>query len=183
MGCWDAADPAQLQPRGRRLCMHVCLCQPELHQERIPSQTYSAGKKPPSTLQVLGGGQALLRTQAELITLRASQSSPPLLSSSAEQARAPCPASAGTGQAPQPCPQPSLPRLPKKTPISSKLSPTDTYVSVSPSSWDTGAGRHRSTAASCGFVDERWCLRLALVPVWECCPQQRGHREPPPRQH
>lgn len=184
MGCWDAADPAQLQPRspptrglccGAAGCACTCACASQSSmQERIPSQTYSAGKNHPSTLQVLGGGQALVQTQAELIMLRASQSSPPLRSSSAEQAWAPCPASAGTGQAPQPCPQLSLPRLPKKTPISSNMC---LYAHLAGTQGWAGTAALQGLVdlwMSDGACDWHWCRYRSAVP-------SSGGTETPPQ--
>lgn len=74
---------------------------------------WGAGRGPAGLLSCCWA-QALLQTQADLITLQASQSFQPFLSSSAEQVRAPCPACGGTGQGPQPRTQLSLPRLPKR---------------------------------------------------------------------
>lgn len=102
--------------------------------------------------------------------LQASQSFQPLLSSSAEQAQAPCPACAGTGQAPRPRTQSLLPRLPKRPRFPANLvlqthTHIYTYIYTCMHVWLGHRGRQAPrpppllcrTAGACGFADDRWC--------------------------
>lgn len=168
-----AADTRSLL-RGRRLCVHVCLCQPELHAGTDPFPDLQRWKKPPfhSAGPGRGSGSSANPGRADNAAGFTILTAPSLFQRRAGLGTLPCLCWDRAGS-------PALP--PALATQATKKDPYfQQYVSVCTSSWDTGVGRHRSTAGSCGFVDERWRLRLALVPVQERCPQQRGYRDPPP---
>lgn len=105
--------------------------------------------------------------------LQASPPFQPLLSFSPEQARASCPACAGTGQGAEAA---RRPRFPANLILQTH---THTEICVCTSRWDAGASWHRvprplcSAAGACGFADDQWCPRCTGT-------ERHGHGEPLP---